>query len=210
MRTTPEPSSAQRAQAAPIDAPCAPTSGEENRACAYKSVEGDFATKILAFFMHDILEGYKGRNPMLRPQGTLLITERSMDMITPFVHEFTYQAMALPIKDGMKYRYKFWAAGGKFEDKTATLTDEDTVWTEIRHMHMQEAILTGLPDYVYRTFQEFYDTRYPTADTEVDGNGHEGYGRPWERTSPANLYELNISMTLSMLCCLLELRLRGP
>ena len=26
------------------------------------------------------------------------------------------------------------------EDKTATLSDADNVWTELRHMHMREAI----------------------------------------------------------------------
>lgn len=42
-----------------------------------------------------------------RPQGVLVITDRTMDMISPFIHEFTYQAMAndlLPIINGMKFR----------------------------------------------------------------------------------------------------------
>ena len=41
-----------------------------------------------------------------RLPATLVITDRSMDMVAPFVHEFTYQAMAndlLPIEDGTKY-----------------------------------------------------------------------------------------------------------
>ena len=83
-----------------------------------------------------------------------------MDMVAPFLHEFTYQAMVndlLPIEDGAKYtsaviwilawsvlnahdRYKFQSSVGAYEDKTATLSDSDTVWTEIRHMHMREAI----------------------------------------------------------------------
>jgi syntaxin-binding protein 1 len=43
-----------------------------------------------------------------RPPATLVITDRSMDMVAPFVHEFTYQAMAndlLPIEDGAKYTF---------------------------------------------------------------------------------------------------------
>jgi syntaxin-binding protein 1 len=73
-----------------------------------------------------------------------------MDMITPFVHEFTYQAMAndlLPIDDGTKYTYKFQSAAGVHEDKTATLSDTDTVWTEVRHMHMREAIDKLMADF---------------------------------------------------------------
>jgi hypothetical protein len=44
----------------------------------------------------------------LRPRSTLIITDRSMDMTAPFLHEFTYQAMAndlLPIHDGKKFTY---------------------------------------------------------------------------------------------------------
>jgi syntaxin-binding protein 1 len=42
-----------------------------------------------------------------RPPSTLLITDRTMDMMAPLVHEFTYQAMAndlLPIINGTKFR----------------------------------------------------------------------------------------------------------
>ena len=36
--------------------------------------------------------------------------------------------------------YKFQSSLGEFEDKTAILTDADTIWTQVRHMHMREAI----------------------------------------------------------------------
>ncbi|KAJ7920739.1 Sec1-like snare protein [Mycena leptocephala] len=124
---------------------------------AYESVEGDFATKILAFFVQNALDEYKKANPDFakpteppRPRGTLFITDRAMDMIAPFVHEFTYQAMAndlLPIEGGTKYTYKFQSSVGAFEDKTATLTDADSVWTEVRHMHMREAIDKLMADF---------------------------------------------------------------
>ena len=66
-----------------------------------------------------------------------------MDTVVPFLHEFTYQAMVndlLPIEDGTKFSYKFQTAAGVFEDKTAILSEADSVWTDIRHMHMREAI----------------------------------------------------------------------
>jgi syntaxin-binding protein 1 len=82
-----------------------------------------------------------------------------MDVYAPLIHEFTYQAMIndlLPIEDGTTYKwvvleltfgrlltytsYKFQSAAGVHEDKAATLTDNDNVWTEVRHMHMREAI----------------------------------------------------------------------
>jgi syntaxin-binding protein 1 len=47
--------------------------------------------------------------PTSRPRGMLFITDRTMDLFAPFLHEFTYQAMAhdlLPIKDGDKIVYR--------------------------------------------------------------------------------------------------------
>lgn len=49
-----------------------------------------------------------------RPRSTMIITDRSMDTLAPFVHEFTYQAMAndlLPIEDGTKYTCVLLRAG---------------------------------------------------------------------------------------------------
>jgi len=45
---------------------------------------------------------------MGKGRATMIITDRTMDMIAPFVHEFTYQAMAndlLPIENGTKFAY---------------------------------------------------------------------------------------------------------
>lgn len=76
-------------------------------------------------------------------------------MMAPFLHEFTYQAMAndlLPIDSGTKYMYKFQTAAGVYEDKSATLSDSDNVWTELRHMHMREAIDKLMTD--FNTFMQ--------------------------------------------------------
>ncbi|KAF9006050.1 Sec1-like snare protein [Cyathus striatus] len=124
---------------------------------AYEAVETDFVTKLLAFMVQATLEEHKKNNPefaktpeSVRPRSTLIITDRSMDSVAPFIHEFTYQAMAndlLPIMNGTKYTYKFQSSLGAYEDKTATLSDSDTVWTEVRHMHMREAIDKLMADF---------------------------------------------------------------
>ena len=103
--------------------------GSEAR--AYESQESDYVTKLLAFMVQGILEEHKKANPDLgvryfspfsckltdlmeqktdppRPRATLLITDRSMDMVAPLLHEFTYQAMAndlLPIEEGTRYSF---------------------------------------------------------------------------------------------------------
>ncbi|KAJ3787586.1 Sec1-like snare protein [Lentinula aff. detonsa] len=122
---------------------------------AYESVETDYVSKLLAFAVQSNLDEYKKQNANFgkndaRPRATLIISDRSMDMMAPFLHEFTYQAMAndlLPIENGMKYTYKFQSSVGAYEDKTATLSDADNVWTEVRHMHMREAIDKLMADF---------------------------------------------------------------
>ncbi|KAG2011621.1 Ras opposite [Coprinopsis cinerea AmutBmut pab1-1] len=122
---------------------------------AHEAADTEYVTRLLAFMVEQNLEEHKKLNPDFgkpeqgRPRGVLIITDRSMDMIAPFVHEFTYQAMAhdlLPIHDN-KYTYKFQSAIGAYEDKTATLSDADNVWTEVRHMHMREAIDKLMADF---------------------------------------------------------------
>jgi hypothetical protein len=47
----------------------------------------------------------------------------------------------------LRPRYKFHSSVGAHEDKTATLSDADTVWADIRHMHMKEAIEKLMADF---------------------------------------------------------------
>ena len=44
-------------------------------------------------------------------------------------------------------RYKFQSSVGAYEDKTAVLSDTDTVWADVRHMHMREAIDKLMADF---------------------------------------------------------------
>ncbi|KAF8449020.1 Sec1-like snare protein [Boletus edulis BED1] len=124
---------------------------------AYEAADTEFVTKLLAFMVQRNLDEYKRTNTDFpkrsdppRPRGTLIITDRSMDVVAPLIHEFTYQAMCndlLPIEDGTKYTYKFQSSLGAYEDKTATLSEADTVWTTVRHMHMREAIDKLMADF---------------------------------------------------------------
>ncbi|GAA6011838.1 hypothetical protein JCM11491_000767 [Sporobolomyces phaffii] len=85
-----------------------------------------------------------------RPRGVLLITDRSMDLYAPFLHEFTYQAMCndlLEIEKGRKYRYIFTNEQGAPQEKEAILDDTDKVWCEVRHMHMKDALDKLIADF---------------------------------------------------------------
>lgn len=116
----------------------------------------------LARFVQQELEGYQqwDRNfppQSQRPQSVLLITDRSMDLMAPLLHEFTYQAMAhdlLPIQDQEDGKVTFHMTinekSGSVEEKDMELMEKDTVWVNNRHRHMKDTI-----DKLMSDFQKF-------------------------------------------------------
>ncbi|KAB5532609.1 Sec1-like protein [Coniochaeta sp. 2T2.1] len=104
----------------------------------------------LARFVQEELDDYAQWNPNFppptsRPQGVLIITDRSMDLMAPLLHEFTYQAMAhdlLNLKEGDKVTFHMKINEGTKdeEDKDMELHDKDKVWVDNRHKHMRETI----------------------------------------------------------------------
>ncbi|KAN0061373.1 syntaxin binding protein 1 [Thecaphora frezii] len=108
---------------------------------------GEHFTRKLAMRLQSAIDQYiRDNEPKAdpgRPRGVLFITDRSMDIAAPLLHEFSYQAMAndlLEIEDGTKFRYSFIGSDGQKQEKEAILSDEDAVWTGIRHLHIAEAI----------------------------------------------------------------------
>lgn len=116
----------------------------------------------LARFIQEELDNYAQWNrdfppPSSRPTGVLVITDRSMDLMAPLVHEFTYQAMAhdlLPIKEGDKVTYRMTVNEGQpdAEEKDMELQEKDKVWVDSRHRHMKDTI-----DKLMGDFQKFLD-----------------------------------------------------
>lgn len=111
----------------------------------------------LAKFVQEELDAYAKFNqnwppPSTRPQGVLIITDRSMDIMAPLLHEFTYQAMAhdlLPIKDGDKTYYKTTVNEGteQAEEKEMEIGEKDKIWVNNRHMHMKDTIEKLMGDF---------------------------------------------------------------
>lgn len=108
--------------------------------------------------------------PSNRPRGALYITDRSMDLIAPLIHEFTYQAMAhdlLPIKEGDKVTYKTILNEGRpdQEEKDMEISEKDKIWVENRHRHMKDTIEKLMGD-----FQKFMDENpHFTNQNSADG-----------------------------------------
>lgn len=116
----------------------------------------------LSRFVQEELDEYAGFTPGFgehsgRPQGVLIIVDRSMDLMAPLLHEFTYQAMAhdvLPIKDSDKVRFRMAINEGQRdqEEKYMELQETDKVWVDNRHRHMKDTI-----DKLMSDFQKFLD-----------------------------------------------------
>ncbi|KAI7851472.1 Sec1-like protein [Circinella umbellata] len=81
------------------------------------------------------------RDPPMQ-RGTIILLDRTIDPVSPILHEFTYQAMVadlLPVEEtpsGLKYSYEYTQEDGTTKDQETQLTDQDTVYTSIRHMHI--------------------------------------------------------------------------
>ncbi|KAI4938740.1 uncharacterized protein J4E92_000021 [Alternaria infectoria] len=114
----------------------------------------------LARFVQDKLDMYAQFNQDFppqsnRPRGALYITDRSMDLMAPFLHEFTYQAMAmdlLPIQDSDKVTYRTIVneEDPEAEEKDMEISDKDKIWVENRHRHMKDTL-----DKLISDFQKF-------------------------------------------------------
>lgn len=76
------------------------------------------------------------------PPGTLIILDRTIDPVSPLLHEFTYQAMVADLLNveettsGLKYTYEYTQEDGTSKEQETTLNDQDSVYTSIRHSHI--------------------------------------------------------------------------
>lgn len=79
-----------------------------------------------------------------KPRAILLICDRTLDLYAPLLHEFTYQAMAMDIVEGLERnnKYVYVAENEKGEEQqmeTLLDSEDDETWLGLRHMHIIEA-----------------------------------------------------------------------
>lgn len=109
----------------------------------------------LASLVQESFDAYCSRNPNFKPMrdGQLVILDRTIDMLAPLLHEFTFQAMAndlLCITDGSKYSYKYSSGEGGESSREVTLDENDTMWVALRHSHIAQVSQT-----IVSKFNEF-------------------------------------------------------
>lgn len=106
--------------------------------------------KLLARFVQDELDLYAKYHDDFppqntRPRGVLYITDRTMDVFAPLLHEFTYQAMIfdlLPIYTGEKLQFKTVVNEGRRDEevKMLSIEEKDPLWIQYRHKHMKDTL----------------------------------------------------------------------
>lgn len=116
----------------------------------YALNEATLIVKRLAFEFQEKLDEYVRRNEHFPPESTrprsiLIITDRSLDLFSPLLHEFTYQAMAFEVsknidKGNNVYNYKVENEAGTFEEKKSNLMDIcDPDWVDAKYLHIADA-----------------------------------------------------------------------
>ncbi|KAJ3179292.1 vacuolar sorting protein VPS33/slp1 [Geranomyces variabilis] len=109
-------------------------------------------------------------------RSVLIITDRTLDMMSPILHEFTYQAMMndLLVLEGGRYVYKAEPGESTAPDLdsnknnvTASLDENDPIWMLIRHWHYADAV-----DYIRNTFNKFLTENHAASSAmQREGGG---------------------------------------
>lgn len=98
------------------------------------------------------LDPEEGDRPMI------LILDRAHDLLTPFTHDFTYQAMVLDLLDEVADKYpvfihKFKTQDDEEMEKEVLLDESDPVWRTMAHMHIENG-----RQWVASTTREFVES----------------------------------------------------
>ncbi|XP_071688718.1 protein transport Sec1a-like [Rutidosis leptorrhynchoides] len=108
------------------------------------ATQRDLVPVKLASAVWNCITMYKTTIPNFPQTETceLLIVDRSLDLIAPIIHEWTYDAMCHDLLelDGNKYVQEVVnKPGSEPQKKEFLLEDHDPVWLEMRHLHIAEA-----------------------------------------------------------------------
>ncbi|KAI5949275.1 sec1 [Candida jiufengensis] len=89
-------------------------------------------------------QNYPSPEVSAKVRSVLLITDRTVDLYAPLLHEFTYQAMAMDIVESLekegKFKYQSENEKGEISDVEVQLENEnDEDWINLRHLHIIES-----------------------------------------------------------------------
>ncbi|KAJ2308936.1 syntaxin binding protein 1 [Coemansia sp. RSA 2705] len=103
--------------------------------------------KLNDYYSHEqsSSNGRGKRSNTLTP-SVVIVLDRSVDLYSPLLHEFTYQALAhdlLDLNAGNKYVYEAESANGHRQTIEAELSEQkDPIWEKLRHWHIGDVSQT--------------------------------------------------------------------